>query len=286
MGGNAFKDLTRRVTKREVYETCDWLDFNLDLANFGGRHFDQCLLGSAGKKDDSGDIDLNIDVGCSNFNSATIELQNLLGPDQVWSRYENSQIFCAVPIGGDPKQGWVQVDFMFGDYDWQSFSYASPGADSAYKGLYRTELIKALVAFNSDWTLVENGELVARVGPTFFDSKGIIWRYRHRPWGKINPEKRVKAFKELTKDEFMAIYPDAKPTSHVRMLDPKEVAKFILPRSDMMDFYSYELLWWQVRMNYNLEQLGHISRLYFERLNSLKVEIPQAILDEHAPTPL
>jgi hypothetical protein len=173
MGGRAFKDVTRRVSMQEVYGTAGWLQASLNLKNFGGKSFCDCLLGSAGKKATSGDIDINVDRDCSDINAATIELQNLLGPEHVWARWGNGQIFCAVPINGDPAQGRVQVDFMFGIFRWQQFSYASPGEDSAYKGLYRTELLKALTAAKSDWTLMEDGELVARVGPTFFDSKGL-----------------------------------------------------------------------------------------------------------------
>jgi hypothetical protein len=286
MGGRAFKELTRRVTKAEVELTSIWLDQSLSRLNFGGRPLQFCLLGSAGRKETSGDIDFNIDIERSDINAATIELQNLLGPDHVWPRWGNSQIFCAVPISGHAENGYVQADFMFGDFNWQQFAYGSPGEDSAYKGLFRTELIKALVAYNSDWTLVENGELIARVGPTFFDSKGLIWRYRHRPFGKKDPTKRIKAFEELSKADFMKLYPDAKPASHDRMIDPKQVVNFILWNSFMVDCYSYESIWKRVCEIYTEEDKGHISRLYFERLNSLRVEIPQTILDEHNPTPL
>ena len=79
---------------------------------------------------------------------------------------------------------------------------------SCLKGLYRTELLKALVAFNSDWILEEDGEVIARVGPTFFHDKGCMWRYRHRPMRKDGTA-RVQDFKELTRDEFKEIYPSS-----------------------------------------------------------------------------
>ena len=284
MGGRAFKGETRRVTIQEVYGTVGWLQANLTISLFGGKPFSDCLLGSAGKKETSGDIDINVDASRADIKRAAAELQHLLGPDHVWLREGNSQIFCSVPVNGDPEQGRVQVDFMFGLFTWQRFSYASPGEDSAYKGLFRTELIKALTALRSNWVYSDSSGVIARVGPTFFDSKGLVWRYRHKPHGKKDPSKRIKAFKELTEAEFLKIYPCATKASHRQMTDPDEVQRFLLGKNQLPGaFYSYETLWQSCLICLNIPQLRQLSKIYFERLESLKVPIPAPIQREHRP---
>jgi hypothetical protein len=105
------------------------------------------MLGSAGKAQTSGDIDINMDELKFDKNLVYKSLVTSLGPTEVKDRTHVNQIFTCVPICGDPLNGFVQIDFMFGNLEWQAFSYWSPGDSSAYKGLFRTELIKAAVAF-------------------------------------------------------------------------------------------------------------------------------------------
>lgn len=301
MGGKAFEGITRRINKSEIEKTLDWLTTNWCGSVIQGGNFMDHLLGSAGKNDDSGDLDLNMKIELYNQEEVAKALTELLGEEFVKPRPGNNQIFTAVPILGDAEQyGRVQVDFMFGDYEWQKFSYFSPASMttedasaniyirrqrqwdvSKLKGLYRTELIKALVAFNSDWVLEEDGEMVARVGPTFFHDKGCVWRYRHRPMRKDGTA-RIKELKELSKEEFMEIYPSAVPAITDVMKDPNTVMELILGEGVTTQYaQTFEILWQMVRGRYNSQEIKLIEKIYLERLNSLKAEIPKDVFAWH-----
>jgi len=284
MGGKAFEGVTRRVAKVEVGTTVTWLMNNWkDWKLNPDLNLHQSLLGSAGKNDSSGDIDINLNISAYDQAKVAQQMISLLGEDNVKPRPGNNQIFMAVPINGHPSQGLVQVDLMFGNYEWQKFSYFSPVATdnllwgnhkaSYFKGLYRTELLKAITAYSSDWVLVENDEVIARVGPTFFHDKGLVWRYRDRPLRKDGTA-RVKEFKEYTKDEFLAIYPSAITALADVMIDPKQACEFLL---NVHPSHCETLESLSRCMYRYFDGPAHktIVQIYLERLNNLKAEIPK-----------
>lgn len=238
------------------------------------------MLGSAGKNPSSGDIDINMDQ--TKFDKRTIlnNLVSTLGSDNVKDWSHVNQIFTCVPIEGEPSHGFVQVDFLFGNRAWQSFSYHSAGEASRYKGLFRTELIKAAVAFNSDWTKMEGDKLIARVGPTFFHDRGLVWRYRHRAPRK-DGKGRVQAFTELTEEDFLKMYPDAHKASQSIIDSPKGVAELIFNSDSAVEYFDrYETLSRKLESFYGRRSFGTIMEIFEERLNSLKVDIPEDINDE------
>lgn len=276
MGGMAFKGKVRRINKEEILPTLQWLAHKTKLSQI---YLMNNMLGSAGKSPTSGDIDINMDQTVFDKRKILNSLIVALGTDNVKDWTHVNQIFTCVPIEGDPLRGYVQIDFLFGNKEWQAFSYFSAGPDSAYKGLFRTELIKAAVAFNSDWVLKENNEVVARVGPTFFHDRGLVWRYRHRA-PKKKGEGRVKAYSELTEDEFLKLYPTAKKASNTIVDSPAAVSELIFGDTRSLGYFnSYELLSARLKSLYG-SAYGVIMAIYEERLNSLKVDIPKDISDE------
>lgn len=293
MGGNAFEGM-RRINKGEVAGTLRAISVAVHPVPLKVSYLEKHLLGSAGKNPTSGDLDINMDERKFSLPELEEALVRSIGADNVKARPGNNQIFTKFPIMGDPEQGFVQVDFMFGDVDWQRFSYWSPRVTgqsqsfyydsdaSAYKGLFRTELIKALVAFNSDWVLEENGEMVARVGPTFFHDRGIVWRYRYRPFKRGSTTERIKALKEVTKEEFMEVFPSAFEASGTVENDPVEVIKLLFDSHyNEEGLYTYESVMQAIRYSYNVEQRAEIGKIYLERLNSLKVDVPKEIIRAH-----
>lgn len=287
MGGKAFTN-TRRIAKGEIQETLGWLQQNWPAhAANGGKLMDHVLGSASCLEPDgtAGDLDLNLHE--DRYDQAVVaqDLIALLGADNVKAKPGNNQIFTSIPIRGDEMFGRVQVDFMFGDYEWQKFSYFSVKINpdhsyygqrdsSAFKGLYRTEFIKSLVAFNSDWVLEENGEMIARVGPTFFHDRGVVWRYRHRPMRKDGTA-RVKALEELTQEEFLKLYPSAITARHDVCKDPETVVKMLGDKhTALADFNSLERIVYVMRRLYTSEQISKVFQIYLERLNSLKVDIP------------
>lgn len=295
MGGKAFEAKTRRINRLEIVPTLEWLQDKWPSWEKGGKPLKELLLGSSGKKETSGDLDLNIDETIWDLNEVADELVQFLGEENVRPRPGNNQIFTAVPIAGRSENGFVQVDFMFGNFAWQEFSYFSPAeaihipleeglyllpGTSQYKGLYRTELIKAVVAFNSDWVLENNGEMVARVGPTFFHDRGLVWRYRYRPYKRNSSSERVKALKEVSEEEFLKEFPSASTAGADIMKDPEKVVHFILNDNfTISDCASFETLWDSIHLVYSQSQISKIVQIYLERLNSLKVELPDGIRD-------
>jgi len=278
MGGAAFKEKVRRIQKEEIPDTIRWLAGVTDLDK---GYLLRNMLGSAGKSETSGDIDLNMDEKLFDKAAILAKVKAVLGDDNVKDWTHVNQIFTCVPIKGDPANGFIQVDFMFGNRVWQEFSYYSPGPYSQYKGLFRTELIKAAVAFCSDWVLMEDGQMIARVGPTFFHDKGCVWRYRHRAIRK-DGKGRVQALTELSKEDFFKLYPYAQVASKEVIDTPEGVAELIFGDSRRTyAFPTYEILVRKLQDFYSYSgNYGSILKIFEERLNSLKVDIPEAIQNE------
>jgi len=277
MGGNAFKDNpTRRILREEIPGTLSWL---AEWLPFSQDHMRSNLLGSAGKRPTSGDLDIAVS-GQVDLDSLTQRLISVLGEDRVQSRPGNRQIFTAVPIEGSVENGHVQVDWMFGDIEWLHFSYFSPGdTESAYKGLYRTELIKAMVTSRSLDYQFEKNELVGRVGPTFFHDRGVEWRCRLKPMRK-DGQRRRKDFVIVTKQEYEKHFGVNVPMIPGNIIRPDDVVQLILGQyRDPSQLYSYESTW-NLCKECGLD-LPLVSQLYLERLNSLGVDIPEEIEKEH-----
>jgi hypothetical protein len=155
-GGNVFKDkqgqpLTQRINQADVPGTVQWLEAltGIDLSaevdavsRVPGR-----WLGSTGKKPTSGDLDLAVDA-----NEITKDqLADLLtryvvsqGQDPREWVAKKGELHFRTPINGDPRQGFVQTDFMFfNNVPWGIFYYGA-GSDSAYKGMVRNVLMSSI----------------------------------------------------------------------------------------------------------------------------------------------
>jgi hypothetical protein len=143
-------------------------------------------------------------------------------------------------------------------------------------------MIKALVAFNSDWVLEDDKEVIARVGPTFFHDKGCIWRYRYRPIRK-DGKGRVQDFKEVSKDEFLLLFPSALEASRNVIKTKEEVLELVFPNDRYhryVETNSLENLWAVIWRSYTREDQQTIIKIYLERVNSLKVDIPTKLFNQ------
>jgi hypothetical protein len=155
-GGNVFKNPdgssgTIRIDQKDIKPTINFiekitgLDFSSDIdkkTNYPIR-----WLGSTGKKADSGDLDLAVDATEISKQELVNRLsdwakKNKLNPnDYVRSRGE---IHFKTPINGNPKNGFVQTDFMFfSDVNWGTFYY-SGAYNTNYKGAYRNILLSSI----------------------------------------------------------------------------------------------------------------------------------------------
>ena len=146
-GGNVFKDpqgqpLTQRINKADVPATVAWLE------KITGIKFPQDRwLGSTGRAPTSGDLDMAVDVNEINKDQVAAKLSQYIqsqGQDPREWVVKKGEVHLKTPIAGDPKNGYVQTDFMFfPDLDWGTFFYAG-GTDSNYKGVYRNILMSSI----------------------------------------------------------------------------------------------------------------------------------------------
>lgn len=150
-GGNIFKTAdgqpaTVRIARNNVVPTVQWLEqlTGLNLVNN--------MLGSTGKKESSGDLDLGVD---STKVTKEVLIQQLLnkGIDSKDIRKTGDSVHLKTPILGDPSNGYVQTDFMFSDNpEFQSFSYAGTGSGE-FKGVHRNILLASIAkALGMKWS--------------------------------------------------------------------------------------------------------------------------------------
>lgn len=153
MGGHVFKDQagqpgTQRIRQDQVVPTVKWLE------QLTGLSLVDNMLGTTGRKETSGDLDLAVD-------SRAIDKQTLIdqlikqGITPADIKKTGDSVHLKTPIMGDVGLGYVQTDFMFGDPAWQRFSMQG-GAGDKFKGVHR-HLLMASIA----------------------KSKGMKWSYKH-----------------------------------------------------------------------------------------------------------
>lgn len=109
-------------------------------------------LGSVGKKEFSGDIDVALDVNPEDIPEF---MQKLKRTPEVMDMAKSSVIMTKVKIVGydptkqteKPRTGFVQIDFMPGNPGWMKTYYHSPSdKESKYKGVFRNIMIATIAA--------------------------------------------------------------------------------------------------------------------------------------------
>lgn len=140
-GGNIFKTAegqpaTVRIARENIIPTIQWLE------KLTGLNLVDNMLGSTGKNETSGDLDIGVD---SDKISKEVLIQQLLrnGIPQADLRKTGDSVHLKTPILGDPANGYVQTDFMFGHPVWQQFRYMGGGAGQ-YKGVHRAILLASI----------------------------------------------------------------------------------------------------------------------------------------------
>lgn len=141
-GGNVFKnadgsEATTRIVRDNVVPTVQWLE------QLTGLNLVDNMLGTTGKKESSGDLDLAVDAEKI---SKDVLVQQLLakGISSADIRKSGDSVHLKTPILGDPSNGYVQTDFMFGRPAWQHFSMAGSPEGSPYKGVHRHLLLASV----------------------------------------------------------------------------------------------------------------------------------------------
>ena len=155
-GGNVFKDakgkpLTQRINKADVPGTIEWLEklTGLDLTVKDKDGVPTRWLGSTGRRDTSGDLDIALDaniVSKEQLNTFLTQWAQSNSVDPAQFVKKAGELHFRTPINGDPKQGFVQTDFNFYPdpkaLTWGTF-YMS-GSSANYKGMTRNVLLSSL----------------------------------------------------------------------------------------------------------------------------------------------
>jgi len=139
-GGNVFKTAegqpaTTRISRENVVPTVQWLE------QLTGLNLVDNMLGSTGRKETSGDLDLGID---ETKITKDVLIQQLLkrGVKAEDIKKSGDSVHVKTPILGDAANGFVQTDFMFGDPEFQKFALNT--GESNYKGVHRAILLASI----------------------------------------------------------------------------------------------------------------------------------------------
>lgn len=174
---------------------------------------DMHLLGSTGKNQTSGDVDLGISVIKYNPENLHQRMLTTLGNQRATFNRGNNVGSYAVAIAGDPNNGLVQVDFMYVmNPEWAEFAYFSAGERSKYKGVIRTVLLRSVASSLDEHGTdllaydTQTGDLMIRVGRTFDLNVGLRRIVQYRPARK-DGKGFLKVMKTVTMDELEATFP-------------------------------------------------------------------------------
>jgi len=146
-GGNIFKtaegdSATQRIQKSDVETTVRWLESVTNLSLLDN------MLGTTGKKSSSGDLDLAVDEEkiskeeLINKLNAYLKSKELDPKDNI--RKSGVNVHFKAPINGDPNNGYVQADFMFGNPEWMKFSMAGEYGEDNIRGEHRHILLSSI----------------------------------------------------------------------------------------------------------------------------------------------
>jgi hypothetical protein len=239
------------------------------------------VLGSVGKKEFSGDIDVAIDIPKEQLAAFAEKLE----ASPLVQDVKKSSVFMTVVdiVGynaehtkeGLLRTGKVQIDFMPGEPEWMKTYYHSPheksmskdGRSSNYKGTFRNIMLATMAAvYQSDSSEEQNehGRPLEQKRWIWSPSDGLNWISR-KPKPKANGEGYTKANVDTRLDG-----PYKNPT---------EIAtKFGLDSAE--DLYSFETLLAAIKKNYPEEVSSKIIRLFKDNGQIKNMGIPSELEGE------
>ncbi len=229
----------------EIEPTLDYLEKSL------GMELKNNVLGSVGKKEFSGDIDVAIDVEPDAMPELLDKLKT--NPDII-DIAKSSVIMTKVKIANyDPNKksdrartGFVQLDFMPGNPGWMKTYYHSPGeGESQYKGVYRNIMLATVAALynrKDSEEQTEDGRSLESEQFLFSPTKGLV-RVKRTPVPKKNGDGYTKQNNNVIIDG--------------PWLTPEEIVK-VLGLDNKADLNSFESLKNAIEKNYPAELVNKI----------------------------
>lgn len=216
------------------------LEFPFDLEDY--------TLGSVGKKEYSGDIDVVIETAWYNAGPKTFhsDLITIFGVENTGRN--GTMVHLKYPIVGFdsmkadslPRTGFVQVDFNFGDLAWERVYHHSPGDTSEYKGAHRNLIIAAITsAVNTETSpLLDFYDRPVSQIRWKWGSNGLIRVNRH---GGLDPKSGKWSIKQLD------------TVLEGPLKDADSIARALFPYDGQAsDLHSLETMMDAVKRNYGL----------------------------------
>jgi hypothetical protein len=249
----------------EIEPTLDKLEkiLGIDLKNN--------TLGSVGKKEFSGDIDIALDISNEDLPAFVEKLKSI---PEVLDLAKSSVIMTKVKIAdydpnkqvqGKPRTGYVQVDFMPGDPGWLKTYYHAPQEkDSKYKGVFRNLLLASITAHldrKDSEQKISDGRAMQSERYMWSPTDGLVKVLR-------TPEPNKKGDGYTKKNNNKIIDGPYK--------DPDEIAK-MLNLNNADDLYSYESLRKAMDQNYSPELVKSILKDFSENSTVRDIGVPTDI---------
>jgi len=200
-------------------------------------------LGSVGKKQFSGDIDIALSVNPDDIPDFVAKLKRT---PEVMDLAKSSVIMTKVKIANydptkktdKPRTGYVQVDFMPGNPGWLKTYYHSPAeTESKYKGVFRNIMIATIAAVldrKDSQETIDDGRPVESERWMWSPADGLV-RIKRTP----EPNKAGTGYTKKNKNVILG-----KP-----LQDPTEIAQ-ALKLDSPQDLNSYESLKAAIEKNY------------------------------------
>jgi hypothetical protein len=249
----------------EIEPTLDKLEkiLGIDLKNN--------TLGSVGKKEFSGDIDVALDIKPEDLPEFMKKLESI---PEVLDIAKSSVIMTKVKIAdydpnkqvqGKPRTGYVQVDFMPGDPGWMKTFYHAPHEkDSKYKGVFRNILVSSIAAHldrKDSEQKISDGRSVQSERYMWSPTDGLV-RIVRTP----EPNKKGDGYTKKNNNKIIA----------GPYKDPNEIAK-VLQLNSADDLYSYETLRKAMDKNYSPDLVNVILKDFADNSVIKDVGVPTDI---------
>lgn len=249
----------------EIEPTLDNLEkvLGIDLKNN--------TLGSVGKKEFSGDIDIALEIKPEDIPAFVEKLQ---GIPEVLDLAKSSVIMTKVKIAdydpdkkpeGKPRTGYVQVDFMPGDPGWLKTYYHAPHEkDSKYKGVFRNILIASIAAHldrKESKEKLPDGRAMKSERYMWSPSDGLV-RIIRTP----EPNKKGDGYTKKNKNQII----------DGPYKNPDDIAR-MLKLNSANDLYSYETLRKAMNKNYSPDLVQAIMKDFADNDVVKDVGVPSDI---------
>lgn len=215
------------------------------------------VVGSAGKQESSGDIDVVVDATHYNIEKIHAVIKHAImgmiedqAPGQIKVKEHNiahvqkgkagfHMASYAFPVAGDVNNGFVQLDLIpTRNPDWLKFSMGSAGERSAYKGAIRNILLGCAAGTLYDPTIdkfvehEKHGHML-KIRRQFDIKKGLHRVFQMRKKSREGGYK--KALDDAIADEIIGVYPemqDFNMDQHV-ITDPNKAVQVIFNDSGL-----------------------------------------------------